>query len=64
VTNKDGIHHVIRHKIAYGKLKSYCGLTVYRFDMPIELDHARACVMNGTYVQPCKNCMKSALKSE
>jgi hypothetical protein len=63
MANVNGIHHVIRSELEPGEgKKAYCGRTVYRHDMPIQLDHAKACIDQGTYLQPCKNCMKKANK--
>ena len=63
MANVNGIHHVIRSELEPGEgKKAYCGRTVYRMDMPIMLDHARLCVEQDSYVQPCKNCMKKANK--
>lgn len=63
--NVNGIHHVIRSPLEYGEgKKSYCGRTVWKTDMPIELEHAKACIEQDTYLQPCKKCMKAANKEE
>jgi len=66
MSNKNGIHHVIRNEISaddVGKW-SYCGKLMYSFDMPIQLDHAKACIEQGTYLQPCKKCMKQAERED
>ena len=57
--NKNGVHHIVSDIFTNGQ-KSYCGKVMWDYDMPIKLDHARLCVEQGTYLQPCKKCLKKA----
>ena len=57
VANMNGIHHVVANNHNPGE-KSLCGRVVYNMDMPITIEHAKACLENGTYLHPCKKCMK------
>ena len=59
----NGIHHVTRRELEYGESKAWCGRTVRGFDMPIDIDHAKACIEQGTYLQPCKKCMAAYNKT-
>ncbi|MGL4614311.1 MAG: hypothetical protein ACRCVV_10535 [Shewanella sp.] len=65
MSNKNGIHHVVYNpdnKI--WPKTTLCGKEVWRHDMPIDIEHAKACVEQGTYLQPCKKCMKKAPKEQ
>lgn len=64
MANKNGVHHVLIRPLEYGEGKSYCGRTVRRHDIPIEIDHAKACIEQWTWLQPCKKCMKAYYKQE
>lgn len=64
MSNLNGIHHVIKHKGQLGSFVSYCGRTVWYYDMPIELDHAKSCIQQETYLQPCKKCIAKADKEQ
>lgn len=59
MANRNGVHHVVLDPDVnkYPK-KTLCGKEVWYHDMPIGIEHAKACVEQGTYLQPCKNCMK------
>ena len=57
--SKNGIHHIVSDIFVSGQ-KSYCGKVMWAYDMPIKLDHAKACVEVGSYLQPCKKCLKKA----
>ncbi len=59
MANKNGIHHIVSDVFINGQ-KSYCGRVLWDYDMPITLKHAKACVEQGTYLQPCKKCLKKA----
>lgn len=55
----NGIHHVVVEPVPKGKaIKALCGRVVWHYDMPITIEHALACLEQGTYLRPCKNCMK------
>lgn len=43
---------------------SWCGRDIWGFDMPVELDVAKILIEEEAMQQPCKHCMKAALKSE
>lgn len=58
----NGIHHVIKTGSTRGKSESYCGRTLWTHDMGITLEHAIGCIEAGTYLQPCKKCMKKFMK--
>ena len=59
MSNQNGVHHVVNSLPVRGEsAQAYCGRFVNHFDMPIEIDHARACIEQGKYLQPCKNCMR------
>jgi hypothetical protein len=60
MTNRNGIHHIVSDTHVNGD-KSFCGRAMYSYDMPIKLSHAKLCVEQGTYLQPCKRCLKKAL---
>lgn len=63
--NKNGIHHVVTNVEDQSWPKtSLCGKKVWNYDMPIGVEHAKECVAQGTYLQPCKNCMKKAPKEQ
>jgi len=57
MANNNGIHHVVNDGFKPGD-KSLCGRIMWQMNMPIKLDHAKACIEQGTYLQPCKQCMK------
>ena len=57
MSNKNGIHHVVNDDFKPGE-KSFCGRVMWPYDMPIKLDHAIACIEQGTYLQPCKKCIE------
>lgn len=57
----NGIHHALSDNREDNWPKtSLCGRVLWNYDMPISIEHARACVEQGTYLQPCKKCMKKA----
>ena len=64
MSNANGIHHVTKDPAGLGSNRAYCGKIVWVYDMPIGLEHAKACIERETYLQPCKRCMKAALKLE
>ncbi len=59
----NGIHHVYRRKLEYGEGKAWCGRTVWTYDAAIEIDHAKRCIEQETYLQPCKKCMSAYEKT-
>lgn len=61
--NNNGIHHVVNDDFIDGD-KSLCGRVMSQMNMPINIKHARACIEQGTYLQPCKKCMSVADKRE
>lgn len=63
MSNNNGIHHVVNEQFVSGD-KSLCGRVMWRYDIPIKIDHARACIEQGTYLQPCKRCMAKADKND
>jgi len=64
MASKNGIHHVTKESFSDGRVKSYCGMILWNYDMPIDLDHAKLCVEQETYIQPCKRCMKLATEGK
>ena len=64
MSNRDGIHHVMRRELECDQGKSWCGRTVWNYDMPISIQHARACIEMETYLQPCKKCMAAYNKDQ
>ena len=64
MSNRNGIHHVVRGAVQFGPNTSYCGRNVWNMDAPIELDHAKSCIEKETYLQPCKRCMAKANKEQ
>jgi len=63
MTHSNGIHHVVRDNHKNGD-KAYCGRVVWGCDSPIDLIHAKACIEQETYLQPCKKCIKAANKNQ
>lgn len=64
MSDRDGIHHVIKGTRYNGLATSYCGRNLNSFDFILTPEHAKACIEKETYVQPCKRCMKALLKQE
>ena len=58
---ENGIHHVLKGDFKRGD-KYFCGRTISDFDFPLTIEHAKGCIAKGTYVQPCRRCMKIAQK--
>ena len=56
---EEGFRHVVTEQHSYGE-KALCGAVVWRHDMPIQLDHAKRCIEQGTYLQPCEECIQAA----
>lgn len=45
-----------------GNEKSYCGYTFKIFDFWLtDFEHAKACIDQGDYTQPCKKCYEKAI---
>ena len=63
--NKNGIHHVVKEPDSklWPKV-TLCGKEVWYHDMPIGIEHAKARVEQGTYLQPCKKCMNKTPKEQ
>ena len=46
MSEENGIHHVVSDFFKGGD-KSFCGIVVWRHDMPIKMDHAMLCIKSG-----------------
>ena len=62
--NHNGVHHVISEELVKGSAISFCGKKVWKYDLPITLEHAKNCIEAGSYWQPCNKCMNKANKIE
>lgn len=57
MSNNNGIHHVVNDNFVPGD-KSLCGRVMWSYDMPINIEHAKRCIEQETYLNPCEKCME------
>ena len=51
-------HHVKKSGGAGEPMVAYCGEVFYMGFHLTDIEHAKACIEQDTYVQPCPECMK------
>ncbi len=54
----------IRHTHAEKKRTAWCGAALTEFDWTFQdIDHAAYTVMNGSFQQPCPECVKAVVET-